>query len=536
MSDFRDFMTPGRSMVHATGGMAATSHPLATATALDMLRRGGNAVDAGIAACAVLAVVEPHQTGIGGDCFAIYAPASSGRVIAYNGSGRAPSGATPGRLRQLGLTEIPESSPHAVTIPGAVEAWHRLATDHGTMPFGDLLRPAIDLAEGGAPMHERFVWDLGLHLSKVRAVPDLADLFLKGDQLPRPGEIHVNRALGRTLRQIAESGPGAFYEGEVAAALCRFLAHCGGLHVPQDFAAHRGAYVAPVAADYGGYTLCQCPPNGQGVIALLILRILAHLPKDPTGPIGLWRYHSLMEAARIAFHYRDAWLCDPDHHPVDWMAVLDDRFTREQADRIAADRVLDLAGPVELPEHRDTVYLAVVDGERNAFSLINSLFDSFGSGLYEPRTGVLLQSRGRSFSLDPGHPNAIGPGKRPMHTIIPAMLTRNGRAVMPFGVMGGHFQPVGHAFLLTSIVDYGLDLQRAADLPRCFPQGGSVWVEAGLPREIRDQLERLGHRLADRVEPLGGAQAIWIDHDRGVLSGASDFRKDGCALGFQGRV
>jgi len=533
---FRDFMAPGRSMAHATGAMAATSHPLATATALDILRRGGNAVDAGIAACAVLAVVEPHQTGVGGDCFALYAPASTGQVIAYNGSGRAPSGATPDRLRQLGMTEIPDSSPHAVTIPGAVEAWHRLATDHGTMPFANLLRPAIELAENGAPMHERFISDLGLNLPKVRAAPELADLLLKNGRLPRPGEIYVNRALGRTLRQIAETGSSAFYEGEIAAELCRFLADRGGLHTPQDFTAHRGAYVAPVAADYGDYTLYECPPNGQGVIALLILRILAHLPKDPTGPVGLWRYHSLIEAARIAFHCRDAWLCDPDHVPVDWMAVLDDRFTRELAGRIAPDRVLELTGPFDLPEHRDTVYLAVVDCQRNAFSLINSLFDSFGSGLYEPRTGIVLQSRGRSFSLDPEHPNAIGPHKRPMHTIIPAMLTKNGRAVMPFGVMGGHFQPVGHAFLLTSVLDYGLDLQRAADLPRCFPQGGVVWVESGLPLEIRDQLQGLGHRLADRTEPVGGAQAIWIDHDHGVLSGASDCRKDGCALGIQGRV
>jgi gamma-glutamyltranspeptidase/glutathione hydrolase len=532
MQQLRDFSLPGRSIVHARGAMAATSHPLATATALRVLAAGGNAVDAGIAACAVLAIAEPHQTGIGGDCFALYAPRASADVIAYNGSGRAPMTATAARLRASGLEAISDRSPHAVTIPGAIEAWHRLATDHGTRPFGELLEPAIDLAEHGMPLHERFLFDLNLRLGKVLDSPELASLFMKGSELPRAGTLYRNPALANTLREIGRNGPDAFYRGKTAKRLAEFLAAKGGLHTEDDFAAHRGAYVTPIKARYGDYEVAQCPPNGQGVIVLLILRILAHLPKDNEGPMGTWRMHSLTEAARLAFACRDAWLGDPEQGAPDWSSVLDDRYTAELAARITAERAIDIVAPADMPEHKDTVYLAIVDRDRNAFSLINSLFDFFGSGFFEPQTGILLHSRGRSFTLTEGHPNALAPGRRPMSTIIPGMLLRDGRAVMPFGVMGGHFQPVGQVQFLTNLIDYGLDLQRAIDLPRCFPQDNAVWCEDSVPDNLRDELRRLGHVLARRPDAIGGAQAIWIDHDTGVLSGASDPRKDGFAAGW----
>nr|WP_132030793.1 gamma-glutamyltransferase [Aquabacter spiritensis] len=529
---FRDLFGPGRSTVHSTHAMAATSHPLATATALDVLRAGGNAVDAGIAACAVLAVVEPQMTGIGGDCFCLLAKAGVPPVIAYNGSGRAPAGATLARYRAAGIAAIDPLGPHAVTIPGAIEAWHRLATDHGTMPFGVLLEPAAQLASEGHPLHERVVFDLRAFLAKVKRAEGFADLILDAGELPRPGRLYTNRALGQSLRDIARDGPDAFYRGAIAQHLSDFLAARGGFQTPADFAAHAGAYVAPVRADYRGHEVYQCPPNGQGIITLLLLRILSHIDVAKDAPLSPERFHTLMEAARIAFSVRDAWLADPEHYPVPWERFLDDAFTLAAAQRIRPDSVVDVGGPIDLPEHKDTVYLTVVDRDRTAFSLINSLFEPFGSALYEPQTGILLQNRGRSFTLQEGHPNVVAPGKRPMHTIIPGMVLKDGKVLYSYGVMGGHFQPVGHATLLSNLIDYGMDMQQAADAARCFPQDGKVMVEPTVPAATRARLAEIGHVVELRADPIGGAQAIRIDPDSGVLSGCSDPRKDGCALGF----
>ncbi len=532
MSRNRNLFHPGRSTVHATRAMAATSHPLATATALDILRRGGNAVDAGIAACAVLAVVEPQMTGIGGDCFALLAKGGREPVIAYNGSGRAPAAATVERLAGLGIRAIDGLGAHAVTVPGAVEAWHRLATDHGRLPFRDLLKDAVDLASDGHPLHERVTFDLAMHLEKVRGATGFAELILDGGEPPAPGRLYRNEALGRTLARIAEEGPSAFYTGPVAERLVAFLAERGGLHAAGDFASHAGEYATPMSADYRGHRIYQCPPNGQGVITLLLLRLLSHLPVDDDGPLGPWRLHSLMEAARIAFSVRDAWLADPVQEGVPWERFLDDAYTRSAAARIERGRVLDLPRHVDLPQHKDTVYLTVVDGERNAFSLINSIFEPFGSGLYEPETGILLHNRGKSFRVDPAHPNRIAPGKRPMHTIIPGMAMKDGRLSFSYGVMGGHFQPVGHAALLSNILDFDMDLQTAVDAPRLFPQDGKVMVEPTIPPALREALAAAGHAVELRREPIGGAQIIAADPDTGVLSAASDPRKDGCAIGY----
>lgn len=528
----RNLFEPGRSTVHATHAMAATSHPLATSTALDILRRGGNAVDAGIAASAVLAVVEPQMTGIGGDCFALLAKAGVEPVIAYNGSGRAPAAATVERLSETCGGQIDGDCAHAVTVPGAVEAWYRLSTDHGRLSFSELLKPAADLATDGHPLHERVVFDLAMYLQKVRSATGFAELILDGGDPPVPGRLYRNEALGRTLRRIAEEGPSAFYEGAVAKKLVTFLSAKGGVHTEADFAAQMGEYVTPISADYRGYKVYQCPPNGQGVITLLLLRLLAHLPVDDEGPLGIWRLHSLSEAARIAFSVRDAWLADPAHEEVPWERFLNDAHTSEVAAMIKRDRVLEVPRHVDLPKHKDTVYLTVVDDERNAFSIINSIFEPFGSGLYEPETGILLHNRGKSFSLDPAHPNRIAPRKRPMHTIIPGMVMKEGRLAYSYGVMGGHFQPVGHAALLSNVFDYGMDIQAAVNAPRLYPQDGKIMVEPTIPAAVRDALARAGHVVEVRRDPIGGAQIIGADWSTGVLSAASDPRKDGCALGY----
>lgn len=530
----RDFMRPGRSPVRSLRAMAATSSPLATETALQLLRDGGNAVDAAIGACAVLSLIEPHQTGIGGDCFALIAPNGTDRVIAYSGSGRAPARISRAEVAGRMPGGIQPTSPEAVTIPGAVEAWIRLSADHGRLPLSHVLAPAIAYAEHGVVLADRVAFDWGVAREKISRSPALAASFLPGGRPPRPGAVLRYPELARTLGLIAEKGRDGFYEGPIARSLVATLNDAGGVHDVADFAAHRGEYVSPMSATFRGYTVHQCPPNGQGVIALLIMRILEQLETDPDGPLGHWRLHAMTEAARQAFAFRNARLGDPDFTDFDWRSVLDPSSITRIAARIRSDARI---AEEDLPtgygrEHRDTTYICVVDEDRTAVSLINSLFESFGSTITDQQSGVTLHNRGLSFSLLDGHPNALAPGKRPMHTIIPGMLTRAGRVVMPFGVMGGHFQPVGHALLLSHILDYGLDLQTAIDLPRLFPSDGKLWVESGIDQAARQHLSALGHDLADRIEPAGGAQAIWIDHTTGVLTGASDPRKDGAAIGY----
>ncbi|WP_342642435.1 gamma-glutamyltransferase family protein [Rhodoligotrophos ferricapiens] len=529
----RDFMRPGRSPARAPRAMAATSNPLATETALHILRQGGNAIDAAIAACAVLCLTEPHQTGIGGDCFVLIAPKGTNKVIGYNGSGRAPAAIDRATVARRMPNGIEEESVEAVTVPGAVEAWARLSADHGRLPLAAVLEPAIHYAEQGVPIGDRTVDDWRRERTKIAASPFLAARFLDeaGEPL-RPGTRICYPELARTFRRIAGQGADGFYRGPVAQAMVAALNVQGGVHRLSDFTNHRGEYVTPMSSEFRGYRVHQCPPNGQGIITLLLLGLVSDLPRDPEGPLGPWRAHSLMEAARLAFAMRDRHLCDPSFSNFDWQACLDAAALKRAAADIQRDARLPEESLLEWREHRDTTYLAVVDEERNAVSFINSLFEAFGSGIGDPETGVVFHNRGLSFSLDDAHPNALAPGKRPMHTIIPGMLTRNGRAVMPFGVMGGHFQPVGHTLLLSHMFDYGLDLQTAIDQPRLFPSEGKVWVESGIDDVLRAHLSRLGHEVDDRTDPIGGAQAIWIDEETGMLTGGSDPRKDGCAVGY----
>lgn len=527
----RDFEIPGRSAVHAANGMAATSHPLATGVAVDILKAGGNAIDAAIAASATLAVVEPQSTGIGGDCFAIVSPRGSDRVLAYNGSGRSPAAANLAFFQERGIAEIAHDSAHAVTLPGAVEAWLTLHKDHGRLDFGRLLAPAIGYARDGYPIHSRVRFDWLLAADLLRRNAEAQAVFLPGGEVPREGDIHRQPKLAETLAAIATQGRSGFYEGPKAEAMVRTLQSLGGLHTAEDFADVAGDYVDSIHADYRGNRVHQIPPNNQGLTALIMLNILEGFGLAKLGPLSSERAHLEIEAGRLAFAARNAAIADPRAMRVELKTLLSKDWAASLREKIDRDRAF-----ADIPDlgltKSDTVYLCVVDRDLNAVSFINSIYHSFGTGILCPETGVMFQNRGMSFRIDPGHPNRIEPAKRPMHTIMPGMVTRNGRVLMPYGVMGGDYQPFGHARFLTNIIDFGMDVQQALDLPRVFAMGTEVEIEKTFPPEAVTGLLARGHKLVYAPEPLGGGQAILVDHERGVMSGGSDPRKDGCALGF----
>jgi gamma-glutamyltranspeptidase/glutathione hydrolase len=527
----RDFEAPGRSVALGIHGMAATSHPAATLAAIDVLKSGGNAMDAAIAACAVQCVVEPGMTGIGGDCFVLYAPRGGSTIHAFNGAGRTPAATDAAALRAQGLAAIPASSPHAVTIPGAVDAWCRLAADHGSLSLARLLEPAIALAAEGFAVAPRIAFDWAMTRDLLAQRPAAAAAYLPGGAAPAAGDVLRLPALGRTLKAIADQGRAAFYQGPVAAEMVATLRAEGGAHTLDDFAAAAGGYVTPIQTRFRDYAVHECPPPGQGIIALLIMNILALFPGsgDPLAPE---RLHIEIEAARLAYAVRNAILAEGSPATPD--RLLSPDFAAELAARIDPDRAATDLPSFAGPEHRDTVYITVVDRDRNAVSFINSLFDTFGSGIVAPESGVLLHNRGMSFTLDPGHPNTLAPRRQPMHTIIPGMMTEGDHVAMAFGVMGGHFQAMGQAHLVSKVVDFGMNLQSAMALPRLVPVPGTLFVEAEatLPAASRAGLEARGHRFIRAEHPIGGAQAIWIDWERGVLIGASEPRKDGLALGY----
>ena len=536
----RDFHSPGRSPAYAANGMAATSMPQATLAALDVLRAGGNAVDAAIAACAVLCVIEPQSTGIGGDCFALYTQAGSSKVIALNGSGRAPMGATPDALRASGLTKMVNTSAHSVTIPGAISGWTLLHGAHGKIGLDVILSHAIRYAEEGFHVTPRVSVDWASSVGKLSLQDAASRRFLVDGAAPELGDRFVQPELGRTLRAIAAKGKRAFYEGDVAADIVKTLRAAGGTHTEEDFA--RGANVAefvePITINWRGYDVYQCPPNGSGMHVLQILGILENFDKPDAGPLSAERYHRHIEAARLAYRDRDAFLADPSRVDVPVGKLTDKAYLRKLAGLISDERAmpsLPVAGESDWAKHRDTVYLSVVDRDGNAISFINSLFEGFGSGILAEGSGVMLQNRGFGFRLQEGHVNCIAPDKRPLHTIIPGMVMKDGQAIMPYGVMGGRFQPTGQTLFLTNHFEFGLDVQQAIDLPRLMPQDGAedtVQVESGIPGSVVDRLNRLGHKCVLVDKPHGGGQAILIDRAKGCLVGGSDPRKDGCAMGY----
>jgi gamma-glutamyltranspeptidase/glutathione hydrolase len=525
----RNFQQPGRSIAATKNGMAATSHSVATLTAVQILERGGNAIDAAVAAVAVQSVVEAGSTGIGGDCFALLSKGGATDVIGYNGSGKSPAAATYDVYAQRGVQSIERHTPDAVTIPGAVEAWARLIKDHGRLELGELLLPAVKLAREGYAITPRVAFEININAKPLMIHDAARRLFLTNDAAPAVGSIQVQPRLADTLEAIGNHGPDAFYRGAVAQDMVECLSSLGGLHTLEDFAATRGEYVTPITTQYRGRTVYECPPNGQGIIALLILNILSRF-EIRGGPLDIENIHRELEATRLAYAARQELLAD--NAPVDYL--LSDALADRLAGMIDPEKASETLPRFDVAEHKDTVTISVVDKDRNAVTLINSLFASYGSCIVSPRAGVLFQNRGQGFSLQKGHPNAIGPSKRPMHTIIPGMVSEGGRVVLAFGVMGGHYQGMGHAHFLSKLFDHGMDLQSAMDVPRLFPQPGTRKVECEQPllALLGPELTRRGFEVAAAQRPIGGAQAVWIDWKNGSLLGGSDFRKDGAALGY----
>ena len=524
----RDFQLPGRSPVIAMNGMAATSHPLATLAAIDILRDGGTAADAAVAAVATLCVVEPHMTGIGGDCYALVAHPDK-PVWGYNGSGRSGAKASYEALRDKRLNEIGNSI-HSVTVPGAIDAWEQILKAHGRFDLGRCLRAAIGYAEGGFPVAPRVAWDWQRHVAKLAADPGASKHYLFDGKAPREGDVIKFPALAETLKIIASRGAKGFYEGEVGADMAATVAARGSFLTEEDFANHRGDAVKPISTNYRGIDLVEIPPNGQGITALVMLNILENFDIKSLDPVGPERFHLVLEAARIGYAVRDTHLADADHMRTPVAALTDKAWGKKLAGLIDMNKRSAL--PAAPAPGSNTVYLTVVDKDRMAVSFINSLFSSFGTGICTEKSGILLTNRGACFTLDADHPNTFGPGKRPMHTIIPALAMKNGRCDMSFGVMGAHYQPMGHVQIMLNMLDYGMDVQQAIDCPRFFWEGEKVEVETGTPQRTIDGLRARGHDIAVCEQPWGGAQTIKIDWDRGVLIAGSEPRKDGCALGY----
>lgn len=522
----RDFHKPGRSAVYASNGMCATSHPLAAKVAVQMLEAGGNAMDAAIAGAVLLGICEPQMTGVGGDCFVLFTPPGEDRVLALNGSGRAPAGVDADGLRAKGAVIAPYSA-DAVTVPGAVDAFCRLSKDWGKLGLKAVLAPAIHYAETGVPVAERVAsdWARADNLSGVAR-----DMFLFAGQAPRAGQVFAAPKQAEALRRIAMEGRAGFYEGAVAEDMVTALRAQGGAHTLEDFAATACDYVDPISSGYGGLELCEHPPNGQGATAILLLNILKHFDIAAMDPWGAARAHIEAEATKLAYDARNRFMADPDY-----MTRLEHMTSPETAAQLAGLIDPARAMPAGLPGaeavHKDTVYITVVDKDRMAVSLIYSVFHAFGSGIASDQFGILLHNRGAGFTLDQGHPNEIGGGKRPMHTIIPAMLKKDGKLWMPFGVMGGQYQATGHARFVSNITDFGLSPQATMDAPRSFAEGDVLQVENGYSAAVKVALADLGHDVREPDTAIGGSQAIMI-HDNGVLEGGSDPRKDGCALGY----
>lgn len=525
----RDFQIPGRSAVFAVNGMCATSHPLAAKVAIQMLEAGGNAVDAAIAGAILLGVCEPQMTGIGGDCFVLLKPGGEDRIVALNGSGRAPMGLDADALRGRGHGVMPTNSADAVTVPGAIDAFCRLSGDWGRAGLQASLAPAIHYAEAGVPVAPRTAFDWGRAADHLQGAARA--FYLLDGRAPAPGQLFRAPGQAEVLRRIATEGRAGFYEGEVAEDMVASLTALGGAHGLEDFAATACDYVDPITGTYGDVELVEHPPNGHGATAILMANILARFDLASMDPLGPERAHLEAEAAKLAYDARNRFIADAAH-----VTRLDHMLAPETAARLAAliDPGRAMTDPTSLAEavHRETIYITVVDRDRMAVSLIYSIFHSFGAGLASEKFGINFQNRGAGFSLARGHPNEAGGGKRPMHTIIPAMLKRAGKVIMPFGVMGGPYQPAGHVRVMTNLVDYGMHPQQALDAPRSFPDAGQLLVERGYGEAVRSALADIGHAVATPESALGGAQAILIDEENGVLQGASDPRKDGCALGY----
>jgi len=529
----------GRSAARAPHAMVASSQPLASETGLEILKRGGNAVDAAIAMAAVLNVTEPNMTGIGGDAFMLVYSAKTKKLEALNASGRAPKALTRELLASRGATQMPMFGMEAITVPGAFDGWVTLLEKHGTMKLADLLAPAIALAENGFPVMEKTVADWIPEVGKLAKTPASAATYLIEGAAPKPGDIFVQKNLARTLRTLASGGREAFYRGEIARAIVDYCQKNGGYLTMADLAEHKSTWVEPISTTYRGYTLNEFPPNNQGLTALLLLNILEGIDLKGMRSDPVRYYHTLIEATKIAFADRNRYIADPAFSKVPVKELLSKDYATKRRALINPDKAIDPPAYGDIKMGSDTTYFTVVDKDRNAVSFINSLFNSFGSGIVAGETGIMLHNRGAGFVLQADHPNRLEPGKRPFHTLIPAMVFKDGKLLMTYGVMGGDIQAQGHVQVLINLVDRGLNLQQAIDAPRYrYISGRGVMLEDSLTAEIIAGLIGRGH---ERVMPpdgimhralMGGGQAIMIDPETGALTGASDIRKDGLAIGY----
>ncbi|KIN70182.1 Gamma-glutamyltranspeptidase [Sulfitobacter noctilucicola] len=528
----RDFHDPKRSPIYAANGALATSHPLATQAGLDVLKRGGNAVDAGVTAAAVLAVVEPAMTAIGGDGFALISKPGQA-LYGLNSSGRAAAALSTEMLMGQGWSEMDDASPHAVTVPGVVKCWESLLASHGTIGMEEALQPAIAAAEHGFVVYPRVWSDWTECVPKLTAQGAGGQHYLVGGTAPKMGSIHKLPALAATLKTIAAQGAKGFYEGAVAADIVAELRARGGVMTEEDLAGHSADPCTPVSAAYRGIDLAELPPNGTGITAQIILNMLELFDLSALDPHGVERFHLEIEASRIGYAIRDAHVGDPATMGADVQALIDKAWAKGLAATIDASK-----RNAELPSadpnfQSDTIYLSCVDRDGMAVSLINSVFKGFGSGIVTDKTGITLQNRGAGFRVLPGHPNTIEGGKRPLHTIIPAMAMQGDKPKYCFGVMGGQYQPTGHAHVITNMVDFGMDPQEALDSPRAFWRPDEVLeIEPTLGQDVLDGLAAKGHKVGFTKSPHGGGQIIEIDHENGVLIAGSDPRKDGCAMGY----
>ncbi len=538
----------------ATRGMVATSQPLAVQAGLRVLQQGGNAADAAIACAAVMTVVEPVSNGLGGDCFVLHFDARSGKVSALNGSGRASRHADADSLRRAGFTRMPKFSGAAVTVPGAVRAWDDLRVRHGTRPLAELLAPAIEIAEHGFPVTEWIARAWALSAPKLRRDPDWRSgedhgppqpsghELLRNGRAPLAGEVIALPTLARTLRGIAESGPDFLYKGEFAVAAARHVQAYGGWLTEADFAEHASTWDAPIFADYRDVRVYECPPNGQGLAALLALATARGFDLAATSEAE--RAHLLIECMRLAFADAREHVHDPASAAIPLAHLLSEDYAAARRARVNPLRAA-LDVPPGMPAGPDTIYLSVVDGAGNACSLIQSCYMGVGTGLVVPGTGVSLQNRGHGFSLEPGHPNELAPMRRPYHTIIPGLATRDGQLYASFGIMGGYMQPQAHLQVLSNLLDRGMNPQHALDWPRWMLEGpddplgadqpgGLLYVEDDMDVAVQAELARRGHRLKvlrgfERIH-AGGGQVIVREGN--VLVAGSDPRKDGCAAGW----
>jgi len=532
-----------RSEVIARNGMAATSHPLATQVALDILKRGGSAVDAAIAANAMLGLVEPMSNGIGGDLFAIVWDAKTKKLYGLNASGRSPYGLTMENFKEMGLDEIPIRGPLPVSVPGCVDGWYELHNKFGKVSMKEILQPAIDYARNGFGVTEIIADAWAAEAPEITDQPGFNEIYMPNGRAPIKGEIFKNIPLASTLQKIADGGRDVFYKGEVAEEIVSFLKSNGGFLSMKDMEDHVSQWVEPVSTNYRGYDVWELPPNGQGIAALQILNILEGYDLASMG-FGSKEYmHLFIEAKKLAYEDRAKYYADMDFNNIPVEKLISKEYASQRRELIDANKSASTYDTGKL-EKGDTIYLTVADKEGNMVSLIQSTYWGFGSGMVPPKLGFALQNRGQLFTFEENHFNKYEPHKRPFHTIIPAFVTKEGEPLISFGVMGGSMQPQGHVQILVNLIDFGMNLQEAGDAPRIrhagssqptgsrMTNGGTVYLENGFDEDVVRDLIKMGHRVSKTVGGYGGYQAIMYDKVNKIYFGASESRKDGQASGY----